>query len=284
MSGGWIDTHHHLWQYKDDDYPWMSEEMTALRRDFLTPDLEMVAGACEVRATIAVQARQRVEETDFLIGSAQASSLIRGVVGWVPLVDRDVEMSLERYADAALFKGVRHILHDEADPFYMLREDFNDGIAKLVRYNLCYDLLVFARHLPQTITLVDRHPKQIFILDHIAKPQIATGGDSAWAKNIKALAERDNVFCKISGMTTEANWAAWSADLLKPYFDVVLDAFGPGRLMFGSDWPVVTLACDYGRWLRVVAGWLNELSSDEAEAIRHRTATQVYRLEIAPEV
>jgi L-fucono-1,5-lactonase len=278
MRGGWIDTHHHLWHYNDQQYPWMSEEMISLRRDFLTPELEVVARACDVRATIAVQARQRIEETDFLLASARESSLIRGVVGWVPLVDRNVEIHLDRYAQETHFKGVRHVLHDEADAFYMLREDFNDGIAKLLRYNLCYDLLVFARHLPQTITFVDRHPRQIFILDHIAKPQIATGKSTAWAINIKELAKRDNVFCKISGMTTEAVGGSWNADLLKPYFDVVLDAFSPARLMFGSDWPVLTIASDYERWLRVVASWLNELSVDEAEAIQYRTAAQVYRL------
>ncbi len=252
--------------------------MATLRRDFLAGDLEQVASRGGVKAAIAVQARQRMEETEFLIEAARNSALIRGVVGWVPLIDRDVEMHLGRFAQDALFKGVRHILQDEPDPYYMLREDFNDGVNQLKRYNLRYDLLVFARHLPQTITFVDRHPNQIFIMDHIAKPEIAKGEIDEWARDIRALAERENVLCKISGMATEADWSSWSADQLKPYFDVVLNAFGPARLMFGSDWPVLMLASSYERWLGVVASWLVDLSDEEAEAIRHRTATQVYGL------
>jgi L-fuconolactonase len=274
----WIDTHHHLWHYNDREYPWMSEKMAVLRRDYLTGEIETLARRTGVEATVAVQARQRLEETGFLLETARNAPLIRGVVGWVPLTHKDVDAHLECYAQNPIFKGVRHVLHDEPDPLFMLREDFDDGVARLERYNLRYDLLVFAQQLPQTIALVDRHPNQIFILDHIAKPQIAKGGIVEWARDIRTLAERENIFCKISGMVTEADWNFWNSDQLRPYFDVVLDAFGPSRLMFGSDWPVLNLASTYEHWISIAANWLSKLSDDEAEAIQRLTATHVYCL------
>jgi len=278
MPAHWIDTHHHLWRYNESDYPWMSNNMTKLRRDFLTRDLEAVTIPHGVGATVAVQARQQLDETEFLLSTARESTLIQGVVGWVPLIAPDIEDYLDRFAQDPLLKGVRHVLHDEPDPFYMLREDFNTGIAKLAHYNLSYDLLVFARHLPQTIEFVDSHPNQIFILDHIAKPSITGDRLTEWAMGLRSLAERQNVFCKVSGMVTEAEWNSWTEDQLRPYWDVVLSAFGADRLMFGSDWPVLTLASNYEDWLRVVTNWVEELSVDEAEAIRQKTAKKIYRL------
>ncbi|SRR6266567_647199 len=278
MQRSWIDTHHHLWKYNDTDYAWMSTRMTMLRRDFLTPDLEAVTVPCGVVATVAVQARQQSTETHFLLDAARQSQLIKGVVGWAPLIAPDIEKYLDRYAHDPFLKGVRHVLHDEPDPFYMLRDDFNHGISKLGPHNLSYDLLIFAQQLPQTISFVDRHPNQVFILDHIAKPQIANGEIAEWATHMRVLARRKNVFCKISGIATEANWNAWSPEQLRPYLDVVLSAFGPSRLLFGSDWPVLTLAGSYEGWLRAIANWIEELSEDEADEIRQGTARNVYRL------
>jgi L-fuconolactonase len=278
MSKHWIDAHHHLWRYQAAEYPWMSEMMGILRRDFTANDLEQVARSCGVQGTVAVQARQMLQETRFLLDTAANCSLIRGVVGWVPLVDADVETHLEKFSQDRLLKGVRHVLHDEADPLYMLREDFNSGIDLLRKYDLRYDLLIFAKHLPQTITFVDRHPSQIFIVDHIAKPKIGGGEIAQWRTDIQTLSQRENVFCKISGMITEANWHSWNTAQLRPYFDVILEAFGPSRLMFGSDWPVMTVAGRYKDWIAFVTDMLDGLSDVEADSIMQATATRVYSL------
>jgi L-fuconolactonase len=273
-----IDAHHHLWRYNDRDYAWMSGEMGALRRDFLVPDLIEVTRAAGVDGTVAVQARQVLEETESLLGFAESTSLIRGVVGWVPLVDPAVERDLARFASHPLLKAVRHVLHDEPDDFYMLREDFNHGIALLPRFGLIYDILVFERHLPQTLQFVDRHPNQVFVVDHIAKPRIREHILSPWRENIHELARRENVYAKISGMATEADWAAWTIDDLRPYFDTMLEAFGPKRLMFGSDWPVLTLAGSYQRWADTFTELIAPLTAGERAQICAGTASRAYGL------
>jgi L-fuconolactonase len=178
-------------------------------------------------------------------------------------------------------KGVRHVLHDEPDDDYMLRQDFNRGIASLRRFGLAYDLLIFERHLPQTLALVRRHPDQVFIVDHIAKPRIREGLLSPWRERMKELAAFPNVYCKVSGMVTEAHWQEWTGRDLAPYFDAVLEAFGPRRLMFGSDWPVLLLASSYGRWVETFRRAVSRLTGDEQSWIEHRTAEAAYRLETA---
>ena len=273
-----IDAHHHLWRYNDRDYVWMSGEMAALRRDFVMPDLERVTRESGVDGTIAVQARQTLEETLWLLELAAHHPLLLGVVGWIALAAPDVAGYLDRLAGNAKLKGVRHVLHDEPDDLYMLREDFNRGVSLLQVRGLVYDILIFERHLPQTLTFVDRHPQQIFVVDHIAKPRIREGMIASWKKNLTELAKRENVYCKISGMATEAEWKSWSPEQLRPYFDVVLAAFGPERLMFGSDWPVLTLAGSYRRWVETFRGFIAELSGDEQSEICSGTATRAYRL------
>jgi len=274
----WIDAHHHLWHYTPGEYPWMSDRMQALRRDFTVDDLRVQCNANGVTGTVAVQARQSLEETDWLLSCAESSSLIRGVVGWVPLVSPNIESCLAALAERPLLKGVRHVLHDEADPLYILRDDFNAGIRALRSHGLTYDLLIFETHLPQTIEFVDRHPQQRFVLDHIAKPRIAENRMEPWRSSLFALSERPNVLCKLSGLVTEANWKDWSVKDLEPYFDTVVSAFEPSRLMFGSDWPVITVASSYGRWVETVDAWLATLSRGEAQAIRSETAARCYRL------
>lgn len=273
-----IDAHHHLWKYNDRDYVWMSDKMKALCRDFLVPELKSVMRGTGVMGTVAVQARQTVEETEWLLDLAAQHPSILGVVGWVPLVDRDVVAVLERFARHPRLKAVRHVLHDEPDDFYMLRADFNRGVDILRNFGLAYDILIFERHLPQTVQFVDRHPDQIFVVDHIAKPRIREGVFSPWRERMKDLARRENVYCKISGMATEADWETWTSDMLRPYFDVVLSAFGPGRLMFGSDWPVLTVAGGYRRWVKTFRSFISKLSADEQESICGRTAFKAYRL------
>jgi L-fuconolactonase len=273
-----IDAHHHLWKYNRRDYGWMSDSMTPLRRNFLIPELEYVIRESGVEGTIAVQARQTTKETAWLLDLAARHSFILGVVGWVPLVSPDVTRHLEQFVKQPKLKAVRHVLHDEPDDFYMLRDDFNRGVGALQHYRLAYDILIFERHLPQTLAFVDRHPRQIFVLDHIAKPRIRDGVLSPWQERMKDLAKRENVYCKISGMVTEAEWKTWTPDSLRPFFDIVLSAFGPKRLMFGSDWPVLTLAGDYKAWMNTFRSFICELSPDEQESICRGTAIAAYQL------
>jgi L-fuconolactonase len=284
LLGLTIDAHHHLWEYNDRDYVWMSGEMTVLRRNFLVPDLQEAVRESGVDGTVAVQARQMTEETEWLLDLAGRNDLIRGVVGWVPLVAPDAGRHLQRFAQNSKLKGVRHVLHDEPDDYYMLREDFNRGISLLRSFGLAYDILIFERHLPQTLEFVDRHPGQVFIVDHIAKPRIKAQVLSPWRERIKELAKRENVYCKVSGMVTEADWKSWTADDLRPYFDIVLSAFGPKRLMFGSDWPVLTLAGSYKTWMDTFRSFIAELSVDEQESVRRSAAIAAYRLEVNQEL
>jgi L-fuconolactonase len=233
-----IDAHHHLWRYDAAQYPWMTGEMDSIRHDFLVEDLAAVTRESQITGTVVVQARQSVEETRWLSELASNSELIRGVVGWAPLTDARVLPVLESLASLPKVRAIRHVLHDEPDDAYMLREDFNRGVSYLRDIELVYDLLVFERHLPHIIEFVDRHPDQIFVLDHIGKPQIRNRQIEPWDANIKELGQRENVYCKVSGMATEADWKEWCDDDLQRYFDIVLEAFGADRLMFGSDWPV----------------------------------------------
>ena len=256
----------------------MSDNMDVLRRDYVHDDLSAVTAAAGVTGTVVVQAQQTIAETEWLLSLAQDSKLIRGVVGWVSLVDAKVEAALEDLAQRPTLKGVRHVLHDEADARYMLREDFNRGIDTLKQFDLRYDLLIFERHLPQTIEFVDRHPNQIFILDHIAKPRIHEQVIEPWRSNLQELARRENVYCKISGMVTEAEWHSWNEAQLWPYMETVLAAFGPGRLMFGSDWPVLNLASDYTAWVELVKRAVDKLSPHERQQILAKTAVEAYGL------
>ena len=273
-----IDAHQHLWNYNPRDYAWMTDALAALRRNFLVPDLQEVTNECGVEATVAVQACQSTEETDWLLDLAAQNGFMRGVVGWVPLADPDAERHLERFAQNPKLKAVRHVLQDEPDDDYMLRADFNRGIGALRNFGLAYDILIYERHLPQTLTFVDRHPGQVFVLNHIAKPRIKAHSISPWRELMGELARRENVYCKVSGMATEADWSAWTAADLKPYFELVLAAFGPKRLMFGSDWPVVTLAGSYRTWARTFRSFIAELSKDEQEQICRSTAIAAYKL------
>jgi L-fuconolactonase len=278
MLDEYIDAHHHLWKYSQEQYPWMLAGMQSIRRDFLIPELCSVTREAGVTGTVAVQARQTIEETEWLLGLARDHELVRGVVGWVPLIDADVAKYLESLCANRNLKGIRHVLHDESDDFYMLRDDFNRGISLLNDFALRYDILICERHLPQTIQFVDRHPNQLFIVDHIAKPRIKDRVRSPWEAEMAELARRDNVYCKLSGMVTEADWKRWTESDLRPYFDTVLAAFGPKRLMFGSDWPVIQVACSYKRWADTVRSWIAELSPAEQLSVMSGTAKMAYSL------
>jgi L-fuconolactonase len=258
----------------------MGDGMEGLRRDFLIDDLRAVTADAGVTGTIVVEAERTIEETEWLSRVAASGDLICGVVGWAPLATPAAISELERIASLPKMKAIRHPIHDEPDDQFVLRNDFNRGIAALKRFDLRYDILIFEKHLPQTIQLVDRHPDQVFILDHVAKPRIRDGVLSPWRKNIRELARRANVYCKVSGMVTETDWHSWSEGDLSPYIETVLEAFTPKRIMFGSDWPVVNLASSYRRWIDTVRGAIAQLSSTERERILAGTAIEAYGLAV----
>jgi L-fuconolactonase len=272
-----IDAHHHLWRYSAAEYGWITPEMKVIRRDFLPADLEPLMHHFGIEGTVAVQARQTLEETTWLLGLSEKHPLIRGVVGWVPLTEgAGVKRSLERFAAHKRLRAVRHVVQDEPDPQYILRKDFNEGVSALREFGLRYDILIFERHLPAAIEFVDRHPNQTFILDHIAKPRIKDRIISPWDRNMRELAKRQNVYCKLSGMITEADPRHWTAEGLQPYIDVVIGAFGSRRVMYGSDWPVMLLAGDYERWYRTVRLAIAKLSLAEQDRIMGETAAEAY--------
>ena len=273
-----IDSHHHFWKYSRAEYGWMSEEMGRIRRDFLPPDLKREIDAAGIDGVVSVQARQTIEETEALLGFANENDWIRGVVGWAPLVDEAVWRTLERMAQQPKLRGVRHVVHDEPDDRFILRDDFSRGVSLLKDLGLVYDILIFEKHLAATIQFVDRHPGQVFVVDHIAKPRIKDGLLSPWQSLIVELSKRENVYCKVSGMATEADWKTWTPEALKPYYDTVLEAFGPRRLMFGSDWPVCLVAVEYGRWADIVEQWTAALSEDERARVLGETAVEAYGL------
>jgi len=273
-----IDSHHHLWKYDPVQYDWIDDSMKKIRADFLADDLKLTIQEANVDGVISVHARQSVEETDWLIGMANQNNFIKGVVGWLPLIKKDIGGYLEKYAEEKLLKGVRHVIQGEPDPEFMLRKDFNHGITLLRKYSLVYDILIVERQLPNTIRFVDQHPDQVFVLDHIAKPLIGCNELSPWKENILELARRENVNCKISGMVTEADYQNWTSLQLHPYFEVILEAFGPDRLLFGSDWPVCLVATTYKNWMELVQKNITSLSETEQLKIMGGNATRLYQL------
>jgi L-fuconolactonase len=272
-----IDAHHHLWKYSAAEYGWIGPQQKVIRRDFLPADLEPLMHHFGIEGTVAVQARQTLEETTWLLGLAEKHPLIRGVVGWAPLTDgAGVKRSLEQFAGHPKLRGIRHVIQDEPDQRYILRKDFNEGVSALKEFGLRYDILIFERHLPAAIEFVDRHPNQTFILDHVAKPRIKDKIISPWDRNMRELAKRQNVYCKLSGMVTEADPQHWTPEQLQPYIDVALSTFGPRRLMYGSDWPVMLLAGDYVRWYGTVTNAIAKLSKAEQDRIMGGTAAEAY--------
>lgn len=271
-----IDAHQHFWQYNERDYGWMGAGMESLKRDRLPADLAPLLKKAGIDATVAVQARQCVEETEFLLRLADENAFINGVVGWVDLCGPQLQMQLESLCYHPKLRGVRHVVHDEPDDNFMLRDDFIHGIGRLRKYNLTYDLLLFAKHLPVACRLVAKFPEQTFILDHISKPLIKQGKIEPWAGDIRRLASFKNVSCKISGMVTEADWHHWKPQDFTPYMDTVLDAFGTDRLMVGSDWPVCTVAAEYQQVIAIAADYLAKLSPDEQSAIWAQNAKRIY--------
>ena len=287
-----IDAHHHLWRFSEAEYGWLEEPAyTALRENFLLPELQAVTDEAAVDGTVVVQARQTLEETGWLLEAARTTlsgdvrPRVRGVVGWAPLADANVSELLEELRAEPLLKGLRHVVQEEPAGF-LGGVDFNRGVAALEGTGLVYDVLLLGGLKPwqmtEAITFVDRHPRQSFVLDHAGKPAIAAKRLEPWATQLRELARRDNVTCKVSGLVTEADWSAggagWSVESLRPYLDVVVEAFGPERLMAGSDWPVCLVASGYRQWWQLLAEYFAGFSAGEWAGVFGGAATRVYGL------
>jgi len=274
-----IDAHQHFWHFNPDEHVWMTEEMALLKRDFLPDDLLPLLKATGFDGSIAVQARQNLEETRWLLQLAEEHSFIRGVIGWLDLCSPDLPVQLERFARHPKLVGVRHVLHDEPDDRFMLRPEFMRGIAMLSPFDLTYDLLLFPKHLRAASQLVQAFPAQSFILDHIAKPRIADRILSPWDEDLRALASFTNVSCKLSGMVTEARWKEWKRDDFRSFLDVVFDAFSPERLMIGSDWPVSTLSGDYASTMQIVIDYIQQLPFAVHSGILGGNCARIYKIQ-----
>jgi|SRR5579863_6988972 len=273
-----IDAHQHFWKYSRAAYDWISDDMTALQKDFLPEDLQPLLAANGFEGSIAVQACQTIEETEWLLALAEWSEFIQGVVGWVDLCSPELPSQLDSLARHRSLVGVRHVVQAEPDDEFLLRGDFQRGIARLADYNLAYDLLIYPRHLPVAVKLAQQFPQQRFVLDHIAKPGIADRLMDPWAPAIRELAQCQNVCCKLSGMVTEARRKQWASADFRPYLDVVFEAFGPQRLMIGSDWPVCTLSASYAGTIAIVNDYIRQFPEEQQAQIQGRNCASFYGL------
>src|SRR5271165_2285858 len=273
-----IDAHQHFWIYNPDEYGWIDESMAALRRDFLPENLVPELKRNGFQGSVAVQARQTLEETRWLLEFAERSASILGVVGWVDLRSPDVHSQLTAFAANPKLVGIRHIVQAEPDDRFLLQPEFLRGISALEEFDLAYDILIYPKHLSVAAEFVERFPRQRFVLDHLAKPPIKSGDLDSWAQGIRRLAAFPNVFCKLSGLVTEADWHNWRPEQITPYLDVAFEAFGPDRLMIGSDWPVCLVAAAYARVVQVVTDYLGRQNPAWREAVLGGNAQRFWRL------
>lgn len=273
-----IDSHQHFWKYDPVRYSWIDDSMKILRQDFLPSDLGPILQENGVDGCVAVQADQSERETEFLLELANENEFIKGVVGWVDLRAEGVSKRLAHYSQNEKLKGVRHIVQEEPDPEFMLRKDFQNGISRLAEFGLTYDILVYPNQLAAAVLLSRAFPEQKFVLDHIAKPGISEGLDDQWVNNIKELALNPNVSCKVSGMVTETTNFQWQQEDFHPFIDVVLDAFGWRRIMYGSDWPVCLLGGDYKEVITIVTDYISKLPENEKAGIMGLNAKEFYSL------
>lgn len=273
-----IDAHQHFWRFDPVRDAWITEEMNVIRRDFLPADLAPLLKAAGIDGCVAVQADQSEAETQFLLECAQGNDFVKAVVGWVDLRSPNVAERLAYWAEQPLVKGFRHIVQGEPDDKFLLREDFNNGVAALKKHGFTYDILVFPHQLPAVEQFVEKHPEQPLVIDHLAKPYIKKKEIGDWTKQIRRIARMPHVHCKLSGMVTEANLQNWKEADFRPYLDTVLEAFGPGRLMYGSDWPVCLLAADYARQKAIVDNFIGSLSASEKSGIMGGNAAAFYNI------
>ncbi len=273
-----IDSHQHFWKYNSDRDSWINESMKTLRRDFLPSDLEPILRKNKVDGCIVIQADQSEDETSFLLKLADEHDFIKGVIGWVDLKSPNLESRLTYFCKNKKFKGVRHILQSEANHF-ILNNTFQNGISKLNGFNLVYEILIYPNQLKNTIKLVNNFPDQVFILNHMAKPKIKEQEIEDWKNDITNLAKSRNVYCKISGMVTEASWEKWIPNDFKPYLDVVFESFGVNRVLFGSDWPVCTLSVKYAEVVKIVTDYIGSFSQEDIDKVLFKNTIKAYKLE-----
>ncbi len=275
-----IDSHQHFWKYDPQEYPWIQSEWS-IRRSFLPDDLWPLLQEHRIDGCIAVQARQSLVETDWLLSLADRYPWIYGVVGWVDLRSKDVEAQLQRYANTTKLVGVRHVVQDEPDDRFLLGPEFLRGVGMLAKHGLTYDVLIYPKQLPAAIEFCRLFPDQPMVLDHIAKPFISKSELQPWASQIQKLSECPNVYCKLSGMVTEAKWKDWKATDFRPYLETIIECFGVDRLMYGSDWPVCLLSGSYRQVYEIVADFLGSLSESEQSKILGRNASEFYAIDFS---
>lgn len=273
-----IDTHQHFWKYDKERHAWIDEDMKKIRRDFLPEELEQVYSGNGIKGCIAVQADQTETENNFLLDLAEEYDFIKGIVGWVDFRSEDIEERLQYYSGKKKIKGFRHIVQGESDYNFLLREPFLRGIEALGKYDFCYEILVFPHQLGAVLEFVKKFPNQKFVIDHLAKPYIKDGFFDGWAFLMREIAAQGNVFCKISGMVTEADYNNWSYEQLQPYMHWVFEHFGSKRVMFGSDWPVCLVAASYSEVKRTAEKFISQFSEEDQNNFWYKNAIDFYNI------
>jgi len=273
-----VDAHHHLWKFDPVRESWITDEMLAIQKDFLPENFNPILQRNGFDGSVVVQTDQSEAENEVLLNYANANHFIKGVVGWTDLQGKDVEDKLAAYADSKTIKGFRHVLQGEEDRALMLRSEFINGASKLAQFGFTYDILILADQLQYVREFVSALPNQKFVVDHIAKPVIKNKEIAQWKKHVKDVAKNQNVWCKISGMVTEADWKNWKQEDFVPYLDAVVEAFGTKRIMYGSDWPVCLLAASYESVLRIVEQYFATFSEGERQLFFGENAIQFYNL------
>jgi L-fuconolactonase len=277
-----IDSHQHFWKYDPARDGWVTDKMSLIKRDFFPEELQRECVANDVDGTVVVQVDQSEDETLFLLDLAEKYQFIAGVVGWIDLRSPAIEERLRSFSQYRKLRGFRHIAQAEPDDQFLVGRDFTRGISLLREFGFVYDILIYPKQLPAAIELVSRFPEQSFVVDHMAKPPIKFGSLEPWESYIRTIAQNTNVFCKVSGLVTEADWLHWKSADIHPYLDVVFDAFGPERLMFGSDWPVCLLAANYGQVKGVVEMYVDAHAAQHKQNIFGGNAVRFYGLKAAP--
>lgn len=278
MNFPYIDSHQHFWHYDPAKHIWMDDRMSVIKWDFLPADLLPHLQKSGLDGCVAVEANQAEVENEFLLDLAEKNDFIRGIVGWIDLRDINVEERLEYYQQFPKIKGFRHVIHDEPKLDFMLGKAFINGVSKLKNFGYTYDILIFEKHLPNTIEFLETLPDQPFVIDHIAKPLIKDQLIKEWSNNIKKVAKFENVYCKISAMTTEANWENWEKEDFTKYLDTVVEAFGIDRIMYGSDWPVCQLAATYEQQFNLVKDYFSRFTKTEQNLFFGKNAHNFYQL------
>lgn len=273
-----IDAHQHFWKYNKKDFDWISDDMQNIRKDFLPGELQIIYDENKIDGCIAVQVNQTEEENDLFLGFAENFDFIKGVVGWVDLVSDTIEEKLSGLHRFVKMKGFRHILQGEKNRSLMLTPAFKKGISLLEKFHFTYDILIFPDQLKYACELVRIFPRQKFVIDHLAKPSIKKGEISQWKNDIQQFSSCENVYCKISGLVTEADKENYSAKTFEPYLDIATETFGTKRMMFGSDWPVCLVAASYKKVLEIVKDYFSSFTVEEQEDVFYNNATGFYHL------